>query len=1026
MTKLSSKDPSRPPFTERNALRIADKLYGVTGSVQELPSERDRNYLLSTQTGEEYVLKIAAGSEQREVLELQNSAMQHLSDHGIQVQCPKVVETSEGAQIASVEDDDGNSHFVRLLTFLPGKVLAKVTPHATELLRRLGEFIGHLSRALQSFSHPAADREFYWDLKNAGEVIRRHKEHIVDKERLALVEHFYQYFEDNVVPLIQHLRTSIIHNDANDYNIVVTKAYPFEEATFGILDFGDMVHTCTVSEVVIAAAYVMLGKNDPLSAAAEVVRGYNSVFPLTELEIGLLFPLICTRLAASMSIAAYQRKLEPDNEYLNISQEQILVLMRLLREIHPRLATYTFRHACDLEPCPQSTEVQEWLRSNAEQIGSIVEFDLQTTPGVVFDLGVGSLDVPNVDDLTDIDKFTDLVARKLKDTGAEFGVGRYNEARLIYAGGQYEAFGEMRTVHVGIDMFMESGTRVLAPLDGKVHSFLYNKNPLDNGPTIVLEHDLGSTGLKLHTLYGHLSVDSLEGLRIGKKFKKGQEIARVGEYPTNGGWPPHLHFQLIVDMLGWEGDFFGVAAPSKRDIWLSISPNPNLILGIPDSVFPEDRMTKNDISGVREAKISGTLSVSYEKPLNIVRGHMQYLYDEFGRRYLDVRNNVPHVGHSHPRVVEALQKQAAVLNTNTRYLHENLVRYAERLVNKMPAPLSVCFFVNSGSEANELALRLARTYTGNQDMIVIDGAYHGNTGSLVDISPYKFDGPGGQGAPPHVHKVRTPDVYRGPYKASDSGAGSKYAKDVRGVVKRLKKEGKGPAAFLCEPLMGCAGQIVFPENYLQEAFDILRRAGGVCIADEVQVGFGRVGTHFWGFETQGVVPDIVTLGKPIGNGHPLGAVVTTPEIAKSFETGMEWFSTTGGNPVSCAVGMAVLDVMEEESLQQRANEVGDYLFRRFNELKDSHQIIGDVRGLGLFIGVELVLNRESQEAATEQASYVVNRLRDLGILISTDGPHNNVLKIKPPMVFTKENADSFVDVLDRILSEDFCSYRYAQ
>lgn len=359
------------------------------------------------------------------------------------------------------------------------------------------------------------------------------------------------------------------------------------------------------------------------------------------------------------------------------------------------------------------------------------------------------------------------------------------------------------------------------------------------------------------------------------------------------------------------------------------------------------------------------------------------------------------------------------MNTNTRYLHENLVQYAERLVSKMPEPLSVCFFVNSGSEANELALRLARAHTGHQDMIVIDGAYHGNTGSLVDISPYKFDGPGGQGAQSHVHKVRTPDVYRGPYKASDSEAGSKYAKDVREVVKQLKKEGKLPAAFVCEPLMGCAGQIVFPENYLQEAFDFVRQAGGVCIADEVQVGFGRVGTHFWGFETQGVVPDIVTLGKPIGNGHPLGAVVTSPEIAKSFETGMEWFSTTGGNPVSCAVGMAVLDVMEEEGLQKRASEVGDYLVRRLSKLKDRHRIIGDVRGLGLFIGVELVLNRESQEAATEQASYVVNRLRDLGILLSTDGPHNNVLKIKPPMVFSEENGDFLVESLDKVLSEDF-------
>ncbi len=947
--------------------------------------------------------------------------MQHISEYGDRVQCPRVVETSDGEQITSIDDVEGNSHFVRMLTYIPGKVLAKVKPHPPELLRRLGESVGHLTKALQRFSHPAASREFYWDLRNASTVINEYKGHIDDSEKLALVEHFHQYFTENVAPLLTELRSSVVHNDANDYNIIVTQSYPFEQATFGILDFGDMVHTCTMSEVVIAATYAILGKDDPMSAAAEVVGGYNSVFPLTELEIGLLFPMICARLAASVSIAAYQQQLEPDNEYLKISQERILVLMRQLREVHPRFATYSFRHACGLEPCSQSKEVHDWLERNHEQIGSIVDFSLQDAPAVVIDLSVGSKDIPNLEDLSDIEKFTELVAKKLKDSQAQYGVGRYNEARLIYAGGQYLSAGEMRTVHIAVDLFLESGTRILAPLDGRVHSFLYNKNPLDNGPTIILEHQLGNTGLKLHTLFAHLSEDSLDGLERGKEFRKGQVIATVGEYPTNGGWPSHLHFQLIVDMLGWVGDFFGAAAPSQRDIWLSICPNPNVILGIPTSVFPKESMTKDEILRSRESTIGKVLSISYRKPLNIVRGHMQFLYDETGRRYLDARNNVPHVGHSHPRVVGALSRQAAVLNTNTRYLHENLVRYAERLCKKMPESLSVCFFVNSGSEANELALRLAKAHTGHQDLIVIEGAYHGNTGTLVDISPYKFDGPGGKGAPSYVHKVVAPDVYRGPHKADDSQAGIKYAKDVQKVTKRLKKEKKGIAAFVCEPLMGCAGQIVFPDNYLHEAFKHVREAGGVCIADEVQVGFGRVGTHFWGFETQGVVPDIVTMGKPIGNGHPMGAVVTTLEIARSFETGMEWFTSTGGNPVSCAVGLAVLDVIEEEQLQQRALDVGRHLVERLTKLKGSHSVIGNIRGAGLFIGVELVRDRKTLEPAADEASYVANRMRELGVLLSTDGLSDNVLLIKPPLVFTKEDCDALADTLDRVLSEDFVS-----
>ncbi len=360
----------------------------------------------------------------------------------------------------------------------------------------------------------------------------------------------------------------------------------------------------------------------------------------------------------------------------------------------------------------------------------------------------------------------------------------------------------------------------------------------------------------------------------------------------------------------------------------------------------------------------------------------------------------------------------AVLNTNTRYLHDNLVRYARRLCATLPEPLSVCFFVCSGSEANELALRLARTHTQRKDLIVVDAAYHGNTTSLIEISPYKFDGPGGTGAPPHVHKVPMPDVYRGEYKQNDLHAGEKYARYVEQTILEMQNNQSGVAAFICESLLGCGGQIVLPQHYLKEAYRYIQNAGGVCIADEVQVGFGRVGTHFWGFETQDVVPDIVTMGKPIGNGHPLAAVVTTPEIAASFNNGMEYFNTFGGNPVSCAIGLAVLDIIAEEGLQQNAQQVGTHLMDGMRELMERHALIGDVRGLGLFVGIELVLDRQTLAPAPEQASYIANRMRERGILLSTDGPFHNVLKIKPPMVFTEENADLLVGALDEILEED--------
>lgn len=410
----------------------------------------------------------------------------------------------------------------------------------------------------------------------------------------------------------------------------------------------------------------------------------------------------------------------------------------------------------------------------------------------------------------------------------------------------------------------------------------------------------------------------------------------------------------------------------------------------------------------RRARISGALSIAYRDPIKMVRGRGQFLVDDRGRPFLDLVNNVCHVGHCHPRVVAAGQRQMARLNTNTRYLYDGLTEYADRLCATLPAPLEVCFFVNSGTEANELALRLARAHTGRRDVLVVDGAYHGHTGGLIDISPYKFMGRGGEGRPePWVHVVPIADGYRGTHRGDTREAGVAYGDEVGRAIDMI---GEAAAAFITESLLSCGGQVIPPAGYLETAFRHVRAAGGVCIADEVQVGFGRAGSHFWAFETQDVVPDIVVLGKPMGNGHPMGAVVTTREIAESFENGMEFFSTFGGNPVSCAIGLAVLDVIHDEGLQRHAFEVGARFRDGLTGLMDAHPIVGNVRGLGLFIGVELVRDRVTLEPATTEATDLVNRLRHRGILTSTDGPHGNVLKIKPPMVLTGDDVDMAVRV----------------
>lgn len=437
---------------------------------------------------------------------------------------------------------------------------------------------------------------------------------------------------------------------------------------------------------------------------------------------------------------------------------------------------------------------------------------------------------------------------------------------------------------------------------------------------------------------------------------------------------------------------------------------------MPTTVAPIPDRSPEDIIALRRQHINPTLSMSYRQPLKMVRGAGAYLYDQDGNAYLDMVNNVCHVGHCHPSVVAAGQAQMAQLNTNTRYLHDNIVEYAKRLSATFPSALSVVFLTNSGTEANDLALRIAKTYTQANDIIVVDHAYHGNSPTMIELSPYKFDGKGGRGRPAHIQVAEIPDDYRGRFRKDDPQAGPHYAADLQRAISAIHARGEKPAAFYCESVLGCGGQVVLPAGYLQTAYAYARAAGAVCIADEVQVGFGRAGDYFWAFEAQDVVPDIVTMGKPIGNGHPMGAVITRPEIAQAFITGMEYFNTFAGNPVSCAIGLAVLDVIQQEHLQAHAKQVGDFLLQGLSDLQRKHSLIGDVRGMGLFIGVELVKDRTSLEPATAEANAVIEFLKAHRILLSTDGPYDNVLKLKPPMVFSMDNAQEFLQRLDQALS----------
>jgi 4-aminobutyrate aminotransferase-like enzyme/Ser/Thr protein kinase RdoA (MazF antagonist) len=996
----------RPKFSGDDVTRILSEIYDIEGTAAELVSERDQNFHIKDTAGNEFVLKIANKDEDYNLLECQNMAMEHLSDYYRASICPGVCYSTSKEGIVNYLDSNGVVYFIRLLKYLPGRVFAGYIEHPSEMITGLGGFIGRLSRAFENFSHPASKRKFHWDIKHADRVIEKYIDCLRNSKQREIINYYLDLFKKTVLPLSPLLRQSFVHNDANDYNLICRN----DEVT-GIIDFGDSVYSYAVNEPAVAVAYAMLGKVNPIRTMIDFLDGYTQEYSLDENDIKLFFVLACIRLCLSVTIASYQKQIEPDNEYLSITERQAWDLLEYLRTKDPQLISAILEHRYLLSNHDVKCAVEKWLKENQEQIGSVTDDDLYNTAAYI-NLRVDS---PGFNDLHKSKNriyLSDSILSLLKDSGKSIGVTEYGEARIDYLVNRIESdltcilTGD---VSLGVNIYCANSLKVNAPLDGVVHS-------VDTGKDIlILKHEISADNISFYTLYRGLDNDSLGILKKDEQIKRGDSLGIISREDSSAILPD-LHLQVVCDPPGLDQDIPTHCHADIAEYMKDVVIDPQYMLKLPESFHPPIKKKMDKILEIRNEHIGKSLSISYQEPLKIVRGWMQYLIDDTGRVFLDAVNNVPHVGHSHPRVTRAAQDQMAVLNTNTRYLHDYLVDYSQQLLSKFPGPLNVCYFACSGSEANELALRLARTHTGREDIIVVDGAYHGNTSSLIDISSYKFDGPGGKGAPPHVHKVAMPDVYRGIYRGDHPHPGKAYAELVKNKIEDIHSQGINISAFICESLLGCGGQIVLPEDYLSEAFKYVRKTGGVCIADEVQVGFGRVGSHFWGFETQNVIPDIVTLGKPIGNGHPLSAVITTEEIANSFANGMEYFNTYGGNPVSCAIGKTVLDVIEEEQLQQNAYEVGNYCLSELKMLRPRHKIIGDVRGLGLFIGVELVRDHETLEPAAAEADLVVNKMRERGVLLSTDGPLHNVLKFKPPMVFSRENVDCLVNTLDYVLT----------
>jgi len=1003
-----------PAFTPDEVAGVARDLYGLSGSLAPLDSERDQNFRLTEGDGTSWVLKIANEAEDSQALAFQAALLRHAQAVDPDLPLPHLRPTLAGEDLGKAGKRGGAEHFVRLVSWLPGQLYSGCR-RTTDLHDSLGESLGRLDRALQGFGHPGAHRQFDWDIKQAGRS-RARLDFVEESKQRAILEHFLGRFEAEVAPRLVRLRAQVIHGDANDNNLLVDAE--IGRRITGLIDFGDAIHSATIGELAVACAYATLDEAAPIDVAGRIAAAYHRVYPLQSEELDLLFDLIAMRLVTSVTLSASRRERAKDNAYLNISEAPAWALLERLRAMDPALATGILRHACGFEAAPGAKAAVAWLAGNRSRLRPVLDIPTALQSKAVVPFGDPSHPIAKASAARRPDEAERLWRAIADRDGVELGIGPWGEERPVYSSDAFRSVfapDQRRSMHLGLDLFAPAGSNVRTPLDGTVVDLFETDIPLDYGHAVLLKHD--PDGLAFYSLWGHLSARTVQDRKIGERLKAGDIVGQLGGTRENGNWQPHVHIQLITYRQPRAADIVGAGEAGYHEVWRELFPDPVHFAGLPPETLHAGGKPKDDLLKARKSKLIRNLSISYRKPLKIVRGDGVWLVDETGRAYLDCYNNVAQLGHGNPEIVETMARQAAILNTNTRYLHDNVIAYAEALTATLPAKLKVAAFCCTGSEANDLALRMARNHTKAKDVIALDWAYHGHTQALIDISPYKYKRKGGKGRPGTTWEAPLPDAYRAPEDWPKAEIGRRYAQPVAEIAAALAKEGRGLAAFIAESLPSSAGQIVLPDGYLPAAHAAARAAGAVVIADEVQIGFGRVGSHLWAFETQDATPDIITMGKPIGNGHPMAALVTTEEIAESFANGMEYFNTFGGNPVSCAIGLKVLEIIARDGLLKNASAIGADLLGRMRALMDKHAVIGDVRGLGLMLGIDLVKDRRNKEPATERAGRVVERCREFGVLMGTDGPYDNVIKMRPALIFSRANADHLMQVLAQAFAD---------
>lgn len=985
--------------------------WGIEAELTRLDGEYDLNLLAMDRFGVGQVLKVMRPGCETWLVDMQVKAFEHIATRQPQLPCPRIVRSKIDQPLLTLIDENGEDRLVWLLNQLPGRCYAHVAPKTDSLIYEIGQVLGGSAQALADFQHHGLDRDFKWNLRQA-DWITDHELCITDAARRQIIRAILTDFAV-IKPVLEQLPKQAVHNDANDYNILVTGALNAPRRVSGLIDLGDMCAAPRVCDLAIAAAYIVLDHPAPERALAALVAGYHAEYPLTAPELDMIWPLLRARLAVSVVNSTLMASENPDDPYIKISQAPA---WRFLEgnTVQSGLLAARLRAACGLPVVEGAERILQWLGSQRGRFAPLMRQDIQNAP-------MGSLSVEQSTWPQDPFHLPLAEARRIGEEFEDHGriwLGYYHEPRLIYTEpafrkGPWKA-SDRRTVHLAVDVFAKEGTPMFAPLRGTVFVADYRDGHLDYGGVIILRHET-LQGDAFFTLYGHLDPEFLDRLAIGQVIEQGEEFCRLGDPSMNGGWAPHVHFQIALTTEGIEADWPGVGDPDEMYLWRAICPNPAALLNLPDAKTYYCPTGMDDVLNGRRAHFGGNLSLSYNKPLMLVRGWKHHVFDEWGRPYLDAYNNVPHVGHAHPRIQAVAADQLKRINTNTRYLHPAQTAFADKILSKLPDHLEVCFFVNSGTEANELALRLARAHTGAKGMVTPDHGYHGNTTGAIAISAYKFNKPGGVGQADWVELVEIANDYRGSFGRDDPDRAQKFANLVDPAITALQCKGHGVAGFIAETFPSVGGQIIPPKGYLAAVYAKIRAAGGVCIADEVQTGLGRLGAHYFGFEHQAVLPDIVVMGKPIGNGHPLGVLVTTKAIAQSFDNGIEFFSTFGGSTLSCRVGLEVLNIVDDENLQENARLIGAQLFAGLQALQAKYPCVGDVRGMGLFLGLELIHPDGSE--ATEICAYVKNRMRENRILIGSEGPKDNVLKIRPPLTIEADDAAMILATLDQILAE---------